>query len=63
MRVVAQQLLSAEFVEIDCPICFHLVKNTNEDFRRLFEADGERRKRYLSGEESPILFEILESKE
>jgi hypothetical protein len=36
------------------------VKNTNEDFKRLLEADGERRKRYLSGEESPISSGILE---
>jgi hypothetical protein len=60
VRVVAQQLSAAEFVEIDCSIRFHLVKNTNEQFKRLLETDEERRKRYLSGEESSILSEILE---
>ena len=54
-------IIAAEFVEINCPIRFHLVENRNEDFKRLLEADGERRKRYLSGEESSILSETLEA--
>ena len=53
-------IIAAEFAEINCPIRFHLVKNRNEDFKRLLEADGERRIRYLSGEESSVLSEILE---
>ena len=60
MRVVAQQLSAAEFLKIDCPIRFHRVKNRNEDFKRLLGAEGERRTRYLSGEESSVLSEILE---
>ena len=60
MRAAAQQLSSAEFVQIDCPIRFRLVKTMNEDFMRLLEADGEGSKRYLSGEESSIMSEILE---